>query len=267
MKNLYLILALFFSGCFFDSEPFEQKSQTPTVTVVQKEIKSIDLKSLTFAIGEYPPYISSQFDGYGVIPTLVARAFARKGYSVEFEFFPWKRAYVLAANGTFDGTLAWESNPENDNLFLHGQAFLSEPLVFFYLDESDIVINMFADVAKYRLGVIRGYDYSPEFGSLRDTLKLEDVKEGAQAFEMLLNKRTDLYLSGLRVGRNELATFFPKHSARVRHTSAFYVYRYYLINLSKKVPRNSALLQLFDESIVEMKESGEYDKIISRYLE
>ncbi len=52
---------------------------------------------------EYPPFIASDLEHYGVPGQIVTEAFQLEGIGVEYGFFPGKRAYNLASNGVYGG--------------------------------------------------------------------------------------------------------------------------------------------------------------------
>ncbi|OIQ20453.1 MAG: hypothetical protein BM556_00495 [Bacteriovorax sp. MedPE-SWde] len=61
-------------------------------------------KTLVIATGEWPPYISKTEEKYGCVGKLIVDSFKTQGITVQYTFFPWKRAYELAKAGQFDAT-------------------------------------------------------------------------------------------------------------------------------------------------------------------
>jgi polar amino acid transport system substrate-binding protein len=62
---------------------------------------------IVFAIGEWPPLVSEKLPQYGPYVRRVAEVFEALGYEVHFEFMPWKRAYEMTQNGTYQATFPW----------------------------------------------------------------------------------------------------------------------------------------------------------------
>lgn len=50
--------------------------------------------------GEWPPYLSKKLPHYGFASHLITEAFATVNVEVEYGFFPWKRAFRNAQEGT-----------------------------------------------------------------------------------------------------------------------------------------------------------------------
>lgn len=63
--------------------------------------------TLVFAIGEWKPFISEEFEGYGPVVKLVDSLCEKAGFECFYEFMPWKRAWLSAQSGQVDGTFAW----------------------------------------------------------------------------------------------------------------------------------------------------------------
>ncbi|MBF0233705.1 MAG: hypothetical protein HQK65_11810 [Desulfamplus sp.] len=55
--------------------------------------------------GEWPPYLHKELKYYGVASRIVTEAFALEGITVEYDFFPWGRAYEYAKSGEWNGSL------------------------------------------------------------------------------------------------------------------------------------------------------------------
>ena len=65
---------------------------------------SLASETVSIAVGEWIPYQSREMRHYGVVNRVIDRAFALQGVEVVFEFFPWKRSYIMAKRGDFDAT-------------------------------------------------------------------------------------------------------------------------------------------------------------------
>ncbi len=75
-------------------------------------------KKLMVSTGEWPPYLSSQKENHGCVASMLKDAFAIKGYTLEFTFLPWKRAYLEAKQGHYDLTAYWFDSKQKRQDFL-----------------------------------------------------------------------------------------------------------------------------------------------------
>src|SRR4051812_4106968 len=73
--------------------------------------------------GEWPPYLSANLPDNGLISRVVTEAFRLQGITVEYGFFPWARALLLAKIGGWDGTVAWARSPARERDF-----YISDPV-------------------------------------------------------------------------------------------------------------------------------------------
>ncbi|MEE9297196.1 MAG: amino acid ABC transporter substrate-binding protein, partial [Phycisphaerae bacterium] len=60
-------------------------------------------KTIRLTNGEWQPYLSKDSPHHGFASHIVTEAFALVGVEVEYGFFPWKRSFKLAKEGTWDG--------------------------------------------------------------------------------------------------------------------------------------------------------------------
>ncbi len=57
--------------------------------------------------GEWEPYLSEHCYKYGLASHIVSEAFRLEGINVEWGFFPWKRSYEWAKDGSWDASAVW----------------------------------------------------------------------------------------------------------------------------------------------------------------
>ena len=110
--------------------------------------------------GEWPPFMSERLPYQGPLSRVVAEAFALEGITVEYGFFPWKRAYQHAKTGKWDGTIGWAPTAEHLQDF-----YMSEPLVvldkaLFHLKSTPFDWKTIDDLNQWRVGGTAGYSFN-----------------------------------------------------------------------------------------------------------
>ncbi len=117
---------------------------------------------------EWPPYTSQHLPDGGLTGHIVKRAFAEAGLEVEFDFYPWQRAMLLASDptqhysGYFPKYFAndldkrWHISTSVGSSVL-GMAQQAGPLIHW---------RRLEDLASYRIGVVTGYINTREFDAL-----------------------------------------------------------------------------------------------------
>ena len=82
-------------------------------------------RTVTIAVGDWPPYTSTDLPQARLAQTIASEAFALEGIDVVYRYCPWLRCYVEARKGNVDATLPWFRSEKRDKAFIFSQ----EPLL------------------------------------------------------------------------------------------------------------------------------------------
>ncbi|MBF0204986.1 MAG: transporter substrate-binding domain-containing protein [Desulfamplus sp.] len=223
-------------------------------------------ETVKMAIGDWEPY-TSQTDPKGkLLEEVVTEAFKAEGIDVQYEYFPWKRSYVNAERGQYDGTFPWNRTPEREAAFYtHKISLIKDEGVYFHLKSNPFDWNTIEDLKKYKVGVTISYKQEAiykEHGITADT-----VPEEAMNFKKMLTGRIEVYQTSKAVGYATIKKLFsPEDAAKfTNHPKAVETDEFYIL-FSKKLPTSKALADKFDEGMKKIKESGLYDKILAKYM-
>lgn len=236
-------------------------------------LSSVAYSSNTIRIstGEYTPYCSSSVKHKGFASHVISEAFARVGYTVEYDFLPWKRAKKQAKNGEYDATSWWAYSEERAKDFLYSDELLRSSIHFFYMKghNYDFDWKSFDDLKKYRIGVSRSYHYSDEFTAYRkaNSGQFEVVNDDEQNFRRLLRGRTDIFPIDTVVGLELLRT---KFGPNVIHQVSFHprpiASRQGFLMFPKANARSDELRKAFNKGLKMMREDGTYDRMFDDLL-
>lgn len=212
---------------------------------------------ITLTNGEWPPYLSEQAPGYGIASRIVTDAFAAAGVEVRYVFRPWKRAYLEAAGGTYDGTLVWTWGEARAKHFLFSDPVFEGRSVFFHLKSRPVSWSRFADLTAYRIGGTLGYEYEFE---RTPGIAIERANTDLANFRKLLAGRIDLFPSDINAGYALLKAEFTDEDRRqlATHPKAYNVVSYHLL-LNRKNPRNIRLMNRFNQGLRTLKDIGRYE--------
>jgi ABC-type amino acid transport substrate-binding protein len=168
-----------------------------SLTAVAEEIE--------FAIGEYPPYISENLEGYGVVTQVVVEACRRAGLNPVFRFYPWARAYARVVSGQARASFLWLVTDERRKQVNFGEQHLHEgATVAFYkksLFPQAIQFASYSDLARYRVVGVKGYWYESEFMKVGRTY-VHYVTDDATALKILDSGRADAYIADELTGKH-----------------------------------------------------------------
>jgi polar amino acid transport system substrate-binding protein len=113
--------------------------------------------------GEWPPYLSEHLKHYGLASRIITEAFALEGVKVSYGFFPWKRSFILAQNGEWDGTAVWFKSPGREQDFYISDPVIEASYVFFHLKSRRFDWNDVDSLKPYTIGATLEYNYGEAF--------------------------------------------------------------------------------------------------------
>ena len=220
-------------------------------------------ETVRLAVGEWAPY-TSETDAEGkLLEKVTTQALALEGISVEYTYFPWKRSYLVAANGEFDGTLPWNKTEERVKEFVFPKtSLLKDENVFFHLKSTPFTWTKLEDLKRYRMGVTMGFKEEAIYkaqGIAAEVVTSEDLN-----FKKMRVGRIDVYQTSKRVGYVTLKKTFGQQDASVfTHHPKVVSESEYFVLFSRATPRGQYLADKFDAGLKKLKASGGYDKIMA----
>ncbi|WP_148863829.1 substrate-binding periplasmic protein [Marinobacter fonticola] len=219
-------------------------------------------KSLSISVGDWPPYLDRSAPDQGSLARLIRDIFAAEGFSVEFHFLPWNRAYREAARGRHDATAVWMFAPERTEDFLYSDAVLSETFVLFYRKGNPIDWLDIQDLAKLRLGGTLGYSYGSEFDQAvaDNVLNIDWVSYSKLNFNRLIYDRIDAFPEEINVGYHLMEQALPaKQAKRITHHPRPILENQSFVLFPSRLSQSKALIERFNERLSQFRESGRYD--------
>jgi polar amino acid transport system substrate-binding protein len=215
--------------------------------------------------GKWQPYTSKSAPHYGFASHIVTEAFALVGVTVEYGFFPWKRAMKLAREGKWDGSIVWFDTEERRTNFFYTAPIVTATNSFFHLNSFQFDWSSFEDLRNLRVGGTFEYSYGKAFDEAESAgvFRTHRAISDEVGLTNLLKGRIDVFPGELLVTYEQIRDTFseqevPLFTHHPRHISEPPLH----LILSKKVSGNEQLRDLFNEGLNRLKESGKYDRII-----
>ena len=239
-------------------------------------------KVLNLATLNWPPYISEEVCNKGWVFQLTVAVLVSKGYQVNIHFYPWARSVMLVEKGKMDILFPEyfiESSAPSDavlgkkrrellvlsNKFSGGElSLLKRQGYSFELQEN--LGNLKGKI----IGVVRGYQNTPEFDAMMDSNQFAIVEavDELQLVKLLVAKRVDLIIGDPRVfiysvnysnlsNRNKQALL---NNIEVVVPALKYNHLYFAI--SNKYQQWPQLLDDVNLALLEFQQSGETDRFI-----
>ncbi len=211
---------------------------------------------IVLEVGEFPPYLSEDMQSLGVLSEIVMQTAKDINYTARIEFVPWARAKKHMVDGYSNGSISWQPSENLNKDVIFSRYYISGDNSFFFLKNTDFVWEQFEDLKKYLLGIVYGYEFGTEFNQKRGVLNIVEIPEGQSGVKLLFKKRIDAYLNDNLVVKHEIDKYLPNNKDDFKHSKTYHVYKYYLLNLSKKRKDSEKIMRLFDAAVEKRLASG-----------
>ncbi|QJB55478.1 transporter substrate-binding domain-containing protein [Pseudodesulfovibrio sp. zrk46] len=222
-------------------------------------------REIVVASGEWPPWTGKALPHYGFINHVVEEAFAREGYTVTFEFYPWTRNIHLLEHGEIDAASYWYMNKRRQEFALYSAPLSEEEVVFFHLkgkklpDWQDL-----SELMGYRIGMVHGIPYLDQLWELKSAgvLHLFFSNTEKENFQKLLRRRIDIFPSARRMGEEVLKNEFPpKERDVITYTpKALITHKGYIL-FPKNRPESEQLRKAFNTGLKKLRADGTYHRL------
>lgn len=212
-------------------------------------------KVIKIAAGEWPPFIGQELEGYGSVGQTIQAAFASQGYQVEFDFYPWGRAYQKTQDGDYVATAVWMYAEERTEHFNYSDPVAQEQFVFFYHKDTPLEWDSMSDIQGYNLGGGVGYSYGSELDALIEAnqVNMTRVAKPEQNFLKLKHKRIDLVPEEKQIGLYTLSQQPKNVQDAIGYSDKPFLTNDSFMMFSKMHPESQTLMAIFNKGLAEIK--------------
>ena len=225
----------------------------------------LQAQSLKVAFAHWPPWKISTSTTIDGIDARIMRSLAeRSGIDVEFVQCPWTRCIAFIKDGHADLITSFGKTEERQ-AFTHylGDPYFVDSISFWVPRISGKNIREHADLIDLRIGTTAGSTYFPRFDQDTNLNKVRvDFEE--QMFKMLDADRIDAFIGFESSMRYQLAG--KQLLEQFKQVEYFVPSSEYYVGMSKKSPR-IALRKTITKELAAMREEGEIERIIGRFIE
>jgi len=241
----------------------------------------VDIKAeetIRFATNEWIPYMTAADNGiftkdeietrtcsdrHGILPCIVAAAFALEKITVEFIFYPQGRAFNMAKRGVDHGAVGWNRNAEREQLFYYSAPLMKKDRVFFHLKSFEFDWKTIDNLKGLRIGGDISTNYSEAFMDAEKTgmIKVDRVAHKKFNFLKLVAGRINIYPMIKDAGYDFIKNYISPEKAKLitHHPKVMHEATWHLI-FNKKKEENKRLVKIFNRGLQQLKESGKYDQ-------
>ena len=167
-------------------------------------VVSADEKKMSIVCDIWPPYqisVDGHVDGFST--KVVKEVLKRMDVEIELlKDYPWKRALYMVEKSKADALFSANFTEDRTQFaYYPDEPIVQSPWVIWSREEDDFKFNTLNDLKNKKIGVVRGYSYTPEFLEfLKTHAKVDEVTDDATNFKKLNAARVDLTVSELGNG-------------------------------------------------------------------
>ncbi|WP_120497320.1 ABC transporter substrate-binding protein [Kiloniella sp. EL199] len=260
----YLVVNISLSNTTSATEnkiPNKVSNKTP------EEIPEKIPEKIKVTVGEWPPFLTQELEGNGVIGEMIVDIFASQGIHADLAFLPWGRGYHEASSGGFQAMGIWMHKQEREKDFLYSDPILKEQFVFFHRKDLDFDWDEMTDLKEYRLGGGIKYSYGPELDAAVSggTLFMDRGPSDEVNFHKLLTDRIQIYPQEKSVGYFALMNHFSAEDQdQITHHPKPILNNLSYVLFPKVLEGSADLMDRFNKGLKEFRESGAYDRYMKR---
>ncbi|MGE5344104.1 MAG: transporter substrate-binding domain-containing protein [Candidatus Omnitrophota bacterium] len=228
------------------------------------------LPKITLIADSMPPYYGRDLTNYGPISEIITEAFNRVGFNVNINFMPRMELLEKIKKGQFIGSLRTEPSfrreKEYKGYYASTPVLQSAPLVFIMRKDAKIIYNNLGDLKNYRLGVIRGMEYTVSINKI-GLKKIEAESAEANIFN-LLNRLIDLIITDRFQAQFFLDRIPPDKKSKMQiidYKSKRELRQIIRLIISKKNMRAKELIDAFNEGLKQISMDGTFDRILKKH--
>ncbi len=192
----------------------------------------------------------------------VTKVFETLGYKTVFMTFPWERCLNAMKNSAYDGIISLRITSERETYLV----FSDEPLsigydVLFKMKSKNIDISSLENIpSNVTCGYSSGYAYGDWFWNAK--FKKEPVVDDIMGFELLRNRKIDLFVCNLLVGRSIAKDLGIEND--IEYSKIFGEKMIYYVAFSKNF-HGTYLSEIFTPELRRFKKTSEYENILKKY--
>jgi polar amino acid transport system substrate-binding protein len=224
--------------------------------------------AMNFVTGpDYPPFTDPSLPEGGMSSAVVKHVYELIGKPATVEFLPWKRGYEATLSQKFDGTFPYVSTKEREQLFLFSAPLSELEQVVYMNADKKFTFTSPTDLANKTICNELGSGLPKEVEAMASEgrVKVESPPNLLSCIKMLSIGRADFMIRNRLSGDAAIKASGVAAAAIVTAQKPYAVIRHHLLIPKDKNGADAAMAE-FNVGLAKLRESGELDRIIARYI-
>ncbi len=208
-----------------------------------------------------PPFVIK--NGQGMQLDIVKAALAMHNIEVKFVYMPFGRNIPNYRRFSFDGVITVPSHIEQPGMFV-STPYIRYQNIAVSLSENNLDISTIADLADKKVIAFQrakkylGEDY---YQAALQARSYREVAEQEQQVSALFLKHAEVIVLDVNIFK-----YYLSRSKSERFNAAYKLHYIFDESYYSAGFRDQAVQKAFDDGILKLKQSGEYQKILDHYL-
>jgi len=216
---------------------------------------------------EWAPYqIVENNEASGFSTEIVRAVFKDMGVTVNsVKAYPWERALMMIKKGSADALFSANFAEERTAFaYYPKETIIESPWVMWIREKSGLKFDSYDDLKGRKIGLVRGYSYTPEFREfIKNQKSSEEVTDDETNFRKLNAGRIDYAVAELGNGyylikKMKLADIVPLKDHPVKSDGLYIIFN------KKNV--SGDFVEKFSEELKTFKKSDVYQKLYHQYM-
>jgi len=228
-------------------------------------------KVITITSGEYAPWVGRDLPHGGFINHIIALAFAKSGYKVQFRFLPWKRAYDEVKMGVYPASSYWYDSTGRSANFVQSKPIFTESVYFIYNKAKPLKKwNTLDDLKGFTIGATDGFTYTKGFWDRVKNKKLnvELTTSDDLNLRKLMSGRVDLVPIERHVAYHLILKDYGKQALKkIDFNPKPLVVKTDRLLFSKKYPDVLTLVSAFNKGLAIIQKEGVITRLKKQLLQ
>jgi len=216
--------------------------------------------------GEWEPFVGESLPNHGVATEIVKASFKAVNQEVKLTFLPWSRIMEQLKTQNPIVTYPWAITQERLEEFNASESFFTSNNVFFYMKNNHDIpedFTSFDAIDHLKIGAIRSYLHTDIL--IENGLNPDLADNEVQSIQKLVSRPLDMIVMNDVVGNEIIHNSFPDYADEITHLKTPLTSAQLGLLTSKDSEETQRIINLFNDGLKRIQESGEYDTIIEKY--
>ncbi len=207
--------------------------------------------------------VSDKLDGYGAIPQIITSAFKEENINVDYKFYNYKYAYLLAKWGKKCISVPWPKTKELKTYFLFS-SYINTTNIYLFYNKERHPKGIKKDLSLYKIGGVQGF-YRENYFKNNKLLRYTSYDNIHDLVMALINGQVDVVPAEKSIFQTYLNKNFYNYVDEISYEKKPIIKSKDYVIFSKRCEDIKDIRQKFNKGLQIIKTNGTLKKILYKY--